>query len=73
MNDRLLKEISELRARLRKTDEALYFAVEALDHLGYKDVEVKRGKAINDENKAAEAAYWNALQHEITKPFVMPR
>lgn len=66
--DRLLKEISELRARLNKTDEALYFAVEALDHLGYEDVEVKRGKAINEENKAAEKAYWNSLCADIAKP-----
>lgn len=66
-HERLLNEVIELRSRLRKTDEALALAAEALTNLGYTDVEVKRAKAINDENKAAEAAYWNSLGNEISK------
>lgn len=70
-NDRT-EELIELRSRLRKTDEALYFAVEALKHLGYSDVEVRRGEAIVADNRAEEKAYWERLCADIRKPIELP-
>lgn len=65
---RLDKENAELRERLRKTNEALYFAVCVLEDKGYTDVEVKRGKAIIAENDAAHKAWWDNLIGSIRKP-----
>lgn len=64
---RLDKENADLRERLRKTTEALYFAVAVLEDKGYTDVEVKRGKAIIAENDAASKAYWDNLCNSIRK------